>query len=365
MPTLQADNDLDLFTVTLRDLGEYKWTDDVSALQEHIFLSRILKKEKVGFHAGTGLQFNVQINPSGAARMVGLGAPDIVNIVDLMTTGNIPWRRLTTNYGVIGQEIAMNREPRKIVDLVKERRAGCFISAAELLETQCWSLPGGTNDSTNLFGLPYWIVPSTTQGFNGTNPFGYSAGAANISSSQFPNWANYTDKYVDFTKLDLIRAWRRAAYFTNFMSPVNADVPTYNTGNKYGYFTTYLVLQRCEEAAEKQNDNLGNDIASKDGQAVFRRNPIVWVPKLESLSGLGMAGTFSNSTYASSGGQAVNMVYGINFGVLQPVFLEGWYMRETGPFPLNGIQHTVYAVHVDCDLNIICRDRRRQFILTQ
>lgn len=362
---LQADQDLDLITITLRELGEHKWTDIVSALQEHIILSRILKKEKVGFHAGPAIQFNVQVNPSGAAKMTGLMASDAVATVDLMTTASLPWRHANTNYGVDAREIAMNREPRQIVNLVKERRAGAMISLAELLETQGWSAPSGSGDSLNTFGIPYWIVPNATQGFNGGNPFGFSAGAGGISSTNFPNWANYTDQWSDPTKLDLIRKWRRAAYFTNFMSPVNADVPSYNTGNKYGYYTTYFVVQRCEEAAEQQNDNLGNDIAAKDGQAVFRRNPIVWAPKLETLSGNGMSGTFSNSTYTSTGGYAVNPVFGINWGVFRPIFLEGWYMREDGPYPLRGIQHTVYAVQVDLTWNIECRDRRRQFVLTQ
>lgn len=365
MPVLQAQQDLDLLTTTLQELGELKWTDIVSALQEHVILSRLLKKEKVGFNAGTFIQFNVQVNPSNSAKMTGMFATDVVNVVDLMTTANLPWRHANTNWAVDGREIAMNREPRKIVDLVKERRAGAMISLAELLEQQFWNQPSSSTDNLNIFGIPYWIVPNTTQGFNGGNPFGFSAGAGALSSTTYPNWANYTDQYVDPTKLDLIRRWRRAAYFTGFMSPVNADIPTYNTGNRYGYFTTYFVIQRMEEAAEQQNDNLGNDIASKDGYAVFRRNPIIWVPKLETLSGTGMSGTFSNSTYTASGGYAVNPVFGINFGVMRPVFLEGWYMREQGPYPLNGIAHTVFSTQLDVTLNLECRDRRRQFILTQ
>lgn len=362
---LQADNIADLITITLRDLGELKWTDIVSALQEHVILSRILKKEKVGFHAGYGIQFNVQVNPSGSARMTGLYGSDQVNVQDLMTTGNLPWRHATTNWAVDERELAMNREPRKIVDRIKELRAGAMISLAELMETQGWTAPTSSTDSTNAFGIPYWLVPNATQGFNGGNPFGFSAGAAGISSTTYPNWANYTDQYIDLTKPDLIRRWRRAAMFTNFMSPVNADIPTYNTGNKYGYYSTYLVVSRAEEAAEQQNDDLGNDIASKDGQAVFRRNPITWVPKLEGLSGQGMSGTFVNATYTSSGGYPVNPIYGINWGVFRPVFLEGFYMKELGPFRLQGIQHNVLAHHLDISFNYECRDRRRQFVLTQ
>src|SRR5215470_1326123 len=98
---LQAENDLDLVTTTLRELGEYKWTD---------ILSSILKKEKVGFHAGTQIQFNVQVNPSGAFSMVGMAAQDKVNILDLMTTGVLPFRHGNTNYGFEGRELAMNRK---------------------------------------------------------------------------------------------------------------------------------------------------------------------------------------------------------------------------------------------------------------
>lgn len=364
---LQAEQDLDLITVTLKELGELKWTDIVSSLQRHIFVMTLLKKHKVGFHAGTSINFNVQVNPAGSARMVGLGAQDVVNIVDLQTTANLPWRHMNANYAVIGQEIAMNREPRRIVDLVRARRAGAMISIAELIESQGWNAPSGSTDSLNAFGIPYWIVPNATQGFNGGNPFGFTAGAGGLSSTTYPNWANYTDSWQDPTKLDLIRKMRRAAYFCDFMSPVNADIPSYETGDPCGYYTTYFVLQRLQEAAEQQNDNLGADVASHDGGdgVLFRRRPITWVPKLDALSGQGMSGTFSNATYASSGGYAVNPIFGIEWSCVRIVFLEGWYMKETGPFPLNGIQHTVYATQIDCTFNLECRNRRKQFVITQ
>ena len=85
MATLQADDVLDMVKGTLRDLGALKWTDIVSVLQEHIFLNRILKKEKVGFQSGRSIQFNVMVNPANSARMVGLYEVDkIINGIIMM-----------------------------------------------------------------------------------------------------------------------------------------------------------------------------------------------------------------------------------------------------------------------------------------
>lgn len=362
--TLQANNDLDLVVATLNELGEYKWTDAVATIQDYVFLSQMLRKERTGFEAGPRGQFNIQVKPGGAASMVGLMATDVINIVNTLITGLWDWRHCNTNWAVDQREIAMNRQPRRILDLVNTRRQTAMRDLAELLETQAWSLPGGAADVLNLYGIPYWIVPNTSQGFNGGNPFGYSGGAAGVSSVTYPTWANYTDQWTEPTQLDLIRKWRRAAYFTNFMSPTNVTIPSYSTGNRYGYYTTMFVLQRCEEAAAFQNDNLGTDIAKMDGQAVFRRIPITWAPKLESLSGQGMSGTFVNATYASTGGQPVNPIYGINWGIAQIAFLEGWYMREQGPYMVPG-QHTLLATQVDTSLQFVIRDRRRNFVLTQ
>ena len=57
-------------------------------------------------------------------------------------------------------------------------------------------------------------------------------------------------------------------------------------------------------------------------------------------------------------------VYGVNWGVLKPVFLSGEYMREEGPTQVPG-QHTTMQVFVDSTLNFMCTDRRRNFLLSK
>ena len=37
------------------------------------------------------------------------------------------------------------------------------------------------------------------------------------------------------------------------------------------------TMSSLEDLGEAQNENLGRDIASMDGQIIFRRVPIIWV----------------------------------------------------------------------------------------
>jgi len=187
----------------------------------------------------------------------------------------------------------------------------------------------------------------------------FSSSSGNLSSDLSPRWKNWSAQHTDVSKTDLIRKWREAATKTDFRPPVegpysNMDYMMYTKTNSgynerrsdyCGYYTTYDVLQRLEESLESQNDNLGNDIAPKDGSVMFRMIPVCWVPYLDN----------NDST---------NPVYGINWRAFKPAFLTGEYMRENQvqPHPLH---HRTIVQYIDCTYNFFSVDRRRQFVLFQ
>ena len=340
MAILQADDIADLIKVTQKDLGRLRWTEIASDLQEYVALPKVLQAEKVAYQSGYGIQWNVMVDTSGAAKDTGLFAVDSVNVGDVMQTASAPWRHLTTSYAIERREVAMNRDPARIVELVKIRRADAMIDLAAHMETRFWGRPDDANDNEKLYGVKYWVVTNSggTEGFTGGAAFGSTV--ADLNPSTYTNWKNYSARYAAVSSTDLIRDWRKAATFTQFKSPV--DIPEYNTGSRYGYYTNYNVIGPLEEVLEAQNDNLGNDIASKDGRLLFRQVPVTWVPHLENTAG--------------------DPVYGINWGVFKPVFLSGEYMKEDGPSTAPN-QHTVFQTFVDCTMNLMCTDRRRNFVL--
>lgn len=329
----------DLVATTLRNLGKPNFTEIATDLQDHTAMSSLLKKNRVVLTSGYGVQWDVMVNHSGSAANVGLGASDNVQIVDTMVQAQADWRNTTANYAVIGQEIDMNREPARIVDLIRDRRLGCMISMAELMERNFWGPPVTVTDSVTPWGINTWLVKNATQGFNGGAPSGFTS--IGLNPTTYPRWKNWTDLYTAVTKDDLIRRMRKAATFCKFKPPVE-NIPTFNTGNDWMYYTNYSVVGALEEVLESQNESLGNDVASRDGQTLFRRTPVEWVPILET--------------------DTTNPVYGINWGEFKTYVLSGWWMKETN-VPIYPGQHTMSAHFMDCTYQWIMKNRRTNFVI--
>ncbi len=329
----------DLVQTTLRDLGKPRFTEIATDLQRHTAMRNLLKKNRVQLQSGYGVQWDVMVNHAGSAFNVGLAASDNVNIIDTMVQATADWRNSTGNYAVIGQEISMNAEPSRIVDLIRERRIAAMISMAELMEANFWGPPVALTDTLTPWGVNTWIVKNATEGFNGGVPSGYTT--IGLNPTTYPRWQNWTYQYTSVTRDDLIRHWRKAATFTDFQPPVEG-IPTFNTGDEYGFYTNYGVIGPLEEALESQNDNLGNDVAKYDGSVHFRRIPVTWVPKLEA--------------------DTTNPVYGLNWGWFKTYILKGWWLRETR-VPIYPGQHTISAQFLDSTYQWITKNRRCHFVL--
>lgn len=340
---LAAADIADLVTTTQNELGRLKWTDIASDLQDHPAMSQILKKEKVQEESGVAIQRNVMLDHSSAAQHVGLYAVDDVNVADVMATIQIPWRHTTTHYAFERREVAMNRNPARIVDLVKVRRTDAMISLAELMEQTAWGTL--TDDGVTPFFLQYWIVYNATTGFNGGNHGQFSAGPGGLNRSTYARWKNWTAKYVNVTKADLIAKMRKAYRQCGFKPPV-PGTPQYDRGaRRYDIYVNGDTIEDFEELGEAQNENLGRDLASMDGQMVFRGAPIVWVPYLDD--------------YSTS-----DPVWMVDWSVFYPVFLRGEYMNEAPPRQAPN-QHTVMQVFVDLTWNVLCVNPRRLALIAK
>ncbi len=344
MAVLQATDISDLVASTINELGELKMTDIMSDYQNTIFLKRMVKKSKMTFNAGPEIEFRLITDDNGSCRAVGLYYTANVNPTNVMTTGKIPWRHVTWNWAIERREIAMNRSPRKIMDMIKERRIAAFASSVKFFERRAWRVPAVT-DNENFYGMPYWIVKSNTanttnDGLNGTLPSGYTT-VANISPTTYPRWANYATQYTNISQADLIDKLWDASDVTDFM-PIVDDIPTYNLGDDYGYYTTRSVRRGLKQILHTMNDDLGFDLDPTNGKLTFRRAPMTWVKELDA--------------------DTTGPIYGINWGVFHVVGLRDEWMHET-QIPVHETQPTVAATHTDCSFNTLCHDRRRNFVL--
>lgn len=348
MAALQATGISDVLITSLNELGRMKFTDLSSDYQNTIALKRIFKKQKATIESGPEVQFNVMTDVSDSFRSVGLGYISNVNIPNVMTSGKMPWRHVTWNWAMEARLVSMNSGRAKIVDIAQTQRMAALGGAILGFERLLWRCPANTDAGfgTDPVGIPYFVVKSATatstnDGFNGTAPSGYTL-VANINPTTYPRWANYAAPYTSITKDDLVRAMRRAQFYTDW-TPLVDGMPTYDTGDDYGIYLNYGTLATIEEMLEAQNENLGNNIASMDGKAMFMRTPLTPVKHLD------------NDT--------TGVVYMLNWGELGVQALKDWWMKEQH-FPAEANQPTISMTNTDCTFNLTCTNRHKQAVLS-
>lgn len=345
----QAANILDLITLTLPQFKRFKFTDISSNYQKTIAFKRIYRQKKTKNEDGDGvsIQFQLMTDTNGSFRFVGLGFTSVLAIPSTFISGSTPWRGWTYNWSVDGAEPAMNAGPAKIFDIMKARYFQGVGDMIKGVERALWRVPAVTDD-TSVLGIPYYVVKSNTaatfannDGFNGSVPTGYTT-VAGINPTTYPRWQNYATQYTIVSKDDLVRKMRRMAEKTDF-SPLVDDMPVYDVGNDYGWYTNYGVYGSWVEVAESQNDDLGADIAPMDGQKVmFRRAKLDWLPELE------------NDT--------TNPVYCIDWSTMYAARMNGWWEKEI-KVDLNPQQPTMASVHKVTRTNLICVDRRKNGVV--
>lgn len=338
---LRHDDIDDFVELTLNKFDKKRWTDISLEHQEYVS-STLIDEKKVQERGGPQVEFKVKTKNTGNARNTGLFAQDTTKREDVMVAGQVPWAQQTSNFSYDIYEDLFQSSPETIIRELKVLEHDALSDMAELNEENLWSAPTGTSDKRPM-GIPFWVQKDATSsaGFNGGNPSGFSGGAAGIDSTTYPRWKNYTFGYTNVTIDDLVNKLKRALAFTNFMAPVPHPELGYGK-SEYTIFTTYRVQSPLERLAESRNDNLGADVARFMNQVVVGGAPIRWVPYLE-----------ANDTS--------DPLYGINWRVFRPFVKEGCDMKRNPPKTAAN-QHTVREVHYDNFCQYICKNRRNLFV---
>ena len=333
----------DLVNSTLDDLGPPRFEQIAQRLTDYEIMGRLLKKERVLLKSGKGLQRRVMLDHSGAARHTEMYGTDQTNITDVLKVLDVPWRFAETHYLVERRENLMNIPPSELVDLLELRRLDGMISLTEELETKGWASPADSSDQISPWGIPYWIVKNTSEGFNGGNPSGFSD-TGGINATAETRWRNWTAQYAAVSTTDLIRRMRRAGLKTNFKSPVDIKDLRTGKGERFRIYMNAETLLIFEEVAVAQNNQLGSDVTSMDGRTVFKKNPIVYVAELDADS--------------------TDPVYMIDTNTLYIAALKGDVLNESGMKPLAN-SHNVLASFIDLTYNFVSIDRRRNVVISK
>lgn len=341
MAVLTAQDVADLVAGTLKDLGRMSFQQIAQNLVDYEVFPQWFKKDKVVFQDGIGVQRTLMNRLPDAARHVGWTDQDAPGITDLVDQLEIPWRHINTNWSFKRQEGLMNRGKSLIFNVIEPRRAGAMINLIETLENKAWDTAPTSSDKVNPYNIQYWVVKNSgTPGFNGGAAAGNTT-VAGVSLTDSPTFKNWTGQYSTNSKPDLIKKMRTMHRKIRFKSPV--DSKDYAKKERYRVYCNETSISGFEDIGESQNENLGRDIASVNGEGMtFRGHPIRWVPKLDE--------------------DTSQPIYFLNHATFYPVCLKGDYLHESEPIRSN-TQHDWFTVHVDLTYNYLCVDRRRNGVL--
>jgi hypothetical protein len=341
MPTLQYSDIDDAVLLTQQNLVKRgAFLDLQTDLTDHVAVREMWKSRKKTFSGGDPWRWQAQIDHNYSARTVGLFETDGSSLTDTMIQCEVSARHINAHYIYDQREPDFQRGGHKIVDLIQTRYVAMMVSFYELMETILWTKPADSTDEKTPYGITYWITKAASEGFEGLDPSGFSAGRGGKSSTTYPRWANWGSPYVDVAKEDLIRKMRKGHRKTQFRSPVAHAQPDLGS-TKNGIYTNDAVIGLFEEILEAQNMNLGNDIASKDGRTLFKGTPVTYAPKLDDDS--------------------QNPVYTIDWKWLTIGIMAGWENQLTKPYMVPG-KHLVRRVDLDCTLQMICSNLRKQAV---
>lgn len=319
------------------------FVDMQTDLTDFVAVREMWRRKQRQFEGGLAWEFEAQVDHNHSARAVTLYEKDSSSFGDTMIMGEVDVRHVNAHYIYDQRDKAFQRGGTAIVNLVQTRYVAMMIGFYELLEDYLWGKPEDSSDKKTPYGIAYWVVKNHQEGLHGGNPVGFVDGAAKIDSVAYPRWRNYTAKYADISKEDLIRKMRRAQRRTNFRSPVSHAVPNLsNMGN--GIYTNDNVIGLMEELLEAQNMNLGNDLASKDGRTLFKGTPVVYAPKLDL--------------------DTTDPVYMLDWKRMAIGVMPGWENNLSKPEPVPNM-HLVRRVDLDCSLNMVCTDRRRNAVISK
>jgi hypothetical protein len=311
-------------------------------LSDHVAVREMWQGKKKKFDGGNDWEFEAQIDHNHSARAVGLYETDGSSLTDTMIKGKVSPRHVNAHYIYDQREPAFQRGGVAIVDLVQSRYTAMMVSFYEKLEEYLWGKPATSADEVTPYGVNYWVLKDETEGFNGENPAGFTAGRAGIDSTTYTRWANWGGYYSSVAKEDLVRKMRKMHRNTQFRSVVSHAQPELG-GMKNGIYMNDSVIGLLEELCENQNMNLGNDLASKDGRTLFKSSPLIYVPYLDA--------------------DTDNPVYMLDWKWFAIGVMSGWENNLTAPYMVPG-KHLVRRVDLDATLNAVCTNLRRQGVLS-
>lgn len=342
---------LDLVQATQHAYKEKNWVDLSLPFQKYFFprLVRSQDGKKRPEQGGDLLEFKLQIANQGSYRNTGFYNTDVLNKVNVLSRAQITWGFQDANYIYDDREPEWNRGRAQIISLTELNEHGLYNDFFHGIEQDLWKAPtSATQNPMPMFGFPFWLQKSSTAdfGFNGGNPTGFPAGAANVLVAAVPRWSNGTFTWTTISPDDFVIKVLEAMTKCEFQAP-DPYPNLVKEKPDWGLYTVWSNLAVMMRLLQAGNTGLGDDICKFMGNVVMKGIPVQWVPALDN---------------ADSGAQDTSLpFYGINWSNFNYFFKEGESLKRQ-PMYRAPTSHRVWVRYLDNAGNLACYKRNGSFV---
>jgi hypothetical protein len=226
-------------------------------------------------------------------------------------------------------------------------RVAMELSYAEMMSGQFWNKPEDMTDEEAIYGIPYWITASLTEGFFGMNPEGFINGKANIDATVYDKARNWTAHADAINAEDFLGKVRKCARNIHFVSVVDFKSPGFN-GKRRMYCSEDLI-DPFTELLRDMNQNVGTKFGFNEAIPTFGSVPVLWDANLD------------KRTTAQS--DPLNYLYLVDGNSLKYTYLAGFKEHYLPAKAIDDMDYC-YRVRKDTIGNVVCTDLRKQGVIT-
>jgi hypothetical protein len=342
VPAIQFRDVADLVIGTLDNYGPPRFSQVAQNLQKVEFYGRMLKEDRMSFDGGIGIKRQVMTKLNETAEAVGLHHKSDINIEDHMAQLDVKWTKYRNWWAFDLTETFHNTGKPLVMNVIAPREANAIIGLAEKIENDGFAVPAST-DEVAMYGVPYWVVYDTTDGHTGATPTGHTT-VGGISPTTHPNWKNYSGTFTNMTPEDFLKVARLLRLETDFVSPLTLEDFRGDPGQRWRVYTDFENHVNYALMADQHNQNIGWDLARRDGSMALFGNSIIAVSKLKSGN--------------KPTGVPTNPWYFLDRDAFEVATETRNYMRRTQPMPIDGRQPDSIVTWINITLQTFVTNRR-------
>jgi hypothetical protein len=302
--------------------------------------------------SGTAYESHIQLEDSPNGGNVGMFfVQDNIQIYDTDQTITSNYRHYVNGCAYDEAQIDINRGDRvQRYNYMKSQRMAMHRKAADDIKEQWWSAPASASDGTSIRGPFGWLVQGDALdagSFSGGDPYyldGNTYNAGGLATGTYSKWKSYYADHngvINDTILDIMGTANRK---TGFEVPLVPNMQKINgvetnVANKVVYYTSDNVLKQIEKIARNSDDRIGYDLGKYAGETTYKGIPFRYNDIFDTAS-----------TYL----YGTDPIVAINYNVLYPVVVRGWYFKKKikeNPFSHNAFNEFIdlYWCGAHCD----------------